>query len=55
MSSSKDLGIEGDIKKATRAAAELQVHLQKATNVDTGTLDFSKLNQSIKSSGTTLQ
>ena len=47
-------GITEDIQKATRAAAELKVHLQNATNVKTGSLDFAKLNQSIKNSGSSL-
>ena len=55
MSSSNELGIAKDIEKASRAAAELSVHLQQATNQKTGALDFSKLNQSIKKSGTSLQ
>ena len=42
------------IQEATAAAAELKVHLQSATNVNTGTLDFGKLNHSIKQSGMTL-
>ena len=47
-------GITEDIQKATRAAAELKVHLSNATNVKTGSLDFAKLNQSIKNSGSSL-
>jgi hypothetical protein len=43
-----------DILKASSAAAELKAHLQNATNVKTGTLDFSKLNESLKASGTSL-
>lgn len=43
-----------EIQEATNAAAELKVHLESATNVKTGTLDFGKLNQSLKASGTTL-
>lgn len=43
-----------DIQQGIKAAAELKTHLQKATNVETGNLDFSKLNQSIKQSGTSL-
>ena len=43
-----------DIMKASAAAADLKIHLQNATNVKTGTLDFSKLNQSLKSSGVSL-
>ena len=42
------------INQASRAAAELKVHLEKATNIKTGNLDFTKLNQSIKNSGTSL-
>lgn len=42
------------INQASRAAAELKVHLENATNVKTGNLDFTKLNQSIKNSGTSL-
>lgn len=48
-------GIEKDIQGAIRAASELSIHLKKATNVNTGNLDFAKLNQSIKQSGMTLQ
>jgi hypothetical protein len=33
--------------EASKAAAQLQVQLKNAINVDTGTLDFSKLNQSM--------
>ena len=47
--------LSADMLKATHAAAELKMHLQNATNVNTGTLDFSKLNQSLKSSGVSLQ
>ena len=36
-----------EIREAVHATAELSAHLQKATNVNTGNLDFSKLNQSI--------
>jgi hypothetical protein len=48
-------GMADDIREATRATAELSVHLEKATNIKTGNLDFSKLNQSIKSSGKSLE
>ena len=44
----------GDIQKASQAAIELAAHLKQATNVDTGTLNFAKLNNSITSSGKTL-
>ena len=43
-----------EIQEAANAAAELKVHLESATNVKTGTLDFGKLNQSLKASGITL-
>lgn len=43
-----------DMVKASHAAADLKVHLQNATNVKTGTLDFGKLNQSLKKSKVTL-
>ena len=49
------LGITDKIQEGIRAASELQVHLQKAVNIDTGNLDFSKLSQSLKQSGTSLQ
>ena len=43
-----------NIKEASLAAMELKTHLTNATNVQTGTLDFSKLNSSIQASGTSL-
>lgn len=43
-----------NIQEAITAAAQLKVHLQNATNVNTGNLDFVKLNQSITQSGQTL-
>ena len=49
------LGIEGDIQGAVRAAAELKTHLQAATNVKTGNLDFVKLNQSLTKSQGSLE
>ena len=42
------------INQASRAAAELKVHLEQAMNPKTGTLDFSKLNQSLQKSGVSL-
>jgi hypothetical protein len=47
-------GLAEDINKASIAAAELKTHLTNATNVKTGSLDFSKLNQSISKSGKSL-
>ena len=49
-----DTNMTQKLREASLAAADLKVHLEKATNVDTGTLDFSKLSQSIKQSGTSL-
>lgn len=49
-----DANITQKLREASLAAADLKVHLEKATNVDTGTLDFSKLSQSMKQSGTSL-
>jgi len=37
-------GIDKQMAAATRSAAELAAHLRKATNIETGTLDFTKLN-----------
>ena len=39
------------IKEASRAAMELQGHIQKATNTDTGKLDLSRFATSLKASG----
>ena len=44
-----------EINSAIRGVAELQHHLKMATNINTGTLDFAKLSDSIKKSGTNLQ
>lgn len=49
------LPITKEIQEARIAADELKVHLEKAINAKTGTLDFTKLNQSIQQSGTSLQ
>ena len=38
------------IKKASQAALELQQHLSKAVNVDTGKLDLSRFSSSLKTS-----
>ena len=43
-----------DINQASYAAAELKVHLDQAMNQRTGSLDFSKLNQSLKQSNISL-
>ena len=47
-SSGSGLGINADIEKAAKSAAELQAHLNKAVNTKTGNLDFSKLSDSLK-------
>lgn len=47
--------VVGDVNKASKAIAELKMHLKNATNVNTGTLDFTKLNESISKGGMTLQ
>ena len=39
------------IKEASRAAMELQGHIQKAINIDTGKLDLSRFATSLKTSG----
>lgn len=43
-----------EMAEASRYAAELSVHLRQATNPNTGMLDFSRLNESIKKSGMSL-
>lgn len=43
------------IKEASLAAQELQGHIQKAINVDTGRLDMSRFSASLKSSGKDLE
>ena len=43
-----------ELQSASKAAAELAAHLNQATNAKTGTLDFSKLNESISKSGASL-
>lgn len=44
----------GPISQAVSAAQQLQVHLEKAVNVNTGKIDLSKLNTSLNSSNTNL-
>ena len=46
--------ISTDLSKAKLAAAELKLHLEQATNVETGRLDFSKLDQSLRKSNISL-
>lgn len=49
------LGTDVDLSKTIGQVNQLQHYLQQATNTDTGVLNFTKLSNSIKSSGTTLQ
>ena len=49
-----DSNFEG-LKAASLAAGELQVHLKNAINQDTGKLDFTKLNKSLKEGGTSIE
>lgn len=51
----KDFQLTQGLKEASDAAAMLQVQIGKAMNVETGNLDLSKLNQSFKESGMSLQ
>lgn len=43
------------LQQASQQITQLQAHLKSATNIDTGTLNFAKLNQSITSSGQSLE
>ena len=52
---SGQLNLTDDIKEAISATAELSSRLKQATNVNTGNLDFSKFNKSLKQSGQSLQ
>ena len=49
------LGSNLDLSKTIGQIGQLQQHLQQATNTETGVLNFTKLNSSIKASGTSLQ
>jgi TP901 family phage tail tape measure protein len=44
-----------DMEKAIHAAKELQIHLNKAVNIDTGKLDLSRFSASLKSANTSLE
>lgn len=55
-SSSVALGLNAeDIQKISKATVELNAHLRQATNFNTGSLDFTKLDTSIRSSGQSLE
>lgn len=49
------LPLKKELNEAKIAAIELKTHLSQAFNQQTGSLDFTKLNNSIKQSGTSLQ
>lgn len=49
------LGSNLDLSKTIGQIGQLQQHLQQATNTETGVLNFTKLNSSIKASGISLQ
>ena len=52
--SAANLFDDSDIRKASEAAMELEQHLQKAVNVNTGKLDLSRFSTSLKASGKSL-
>lgn len=47
--------ITANLQEASQAANQLQIHLQKAVNLNTGTLNFTAFNQSVKKSGTSIE
>ena len=49
------IGISKEIQEASVAAATLKTQLEKATNVNTGTLDLGKFTRSLKESGYKLE
>lgn len=49
------LGITDEIAKAQKAVRQLQVSLQKATNVDTGKLNLTKFSSELSQSGMSLE
>lgn len=44
-----------NLQQATRAAMELEHHIQRAVNTDTGKLDLGRFTTSLERSGTNLQ
>ena len=52
--STNGFGLTASIKEAVAAAAQLKVQLDGAMNANTGQLDLSKFNESLKKSGMTL-
>ena len=56
ISTTTTIGVDGGaIQSAVSAAQQLQIHLQNAVNVNTGKIDLSKLNASLKSANTDLK
>ena len=56
ISTTTTIGIDGgSIDRAVQSAQQLQGALAQATNVDTGKIDLTKLNNSLKQSGTSLK
>ena len=53
--STGQFSLNQELAKASLAASDLQMHLQRAVNVDTGKLDISALNSSFKKAGVTLE
>ena len=52
---STQLGLTKNIREASQAAAELSAHIRNAANEKTGNLDFSKLTESLKRGGQSLE
>ena len=49
------IGIDGSsLHEGVKAAQELQIHLERAVNVDTGKIDLTALNKSLQSSGSNI-
>ena len=55
LSVGKTTQMQQNLKTAQKDAIELKVALERATNVDTGKLNFGKLQQELKANGKTLQ
>jgi hypothetical protein len=43
-----------ELREASIAASQLKQHIESAMNVNTGTLDFAKLNESLKRGGVSI-
>jgi type VI protein secretion system component VasA len=50
-----NFALTDEIQEASRAAAQLKVSLENATNVSTGQLDLTKFNDALKKSGMSLE